>query len=362
VKGRGEVIGGYRLITEPTNDGGGKCMWAFAEKDDRQYFLKRFLDPKRPREGSDGNAERRRLRLQECEEFERRHTSIMERLPHDIPGGGNLVLAVDFFCEGSTYYKVTERIETSSLEHPDRLDSEHKAVLLRTLALSVRLLHDINVVHGDLKPGNVLVQKRRGSPFHVAKLIDFDDSYLSGMPPERDVIGGDPVCGAPEWRRYIQHDKDVQPEHLTTAADMFAVGLLTHYYLTGSLPGHDKRYDFAADAVNAGAGLRIDGRLSPAMRELVQAMTARSPGARPKITAFIDALKVPGICVLDNAEPMTISPQVTTVVPAGAVASPTTSRVRFNLNGSVPETPSAPPRTGPLGVSRVRINLKRPKT
>ena len=33
------------------NGGGGKCVWAFAEKDGREYFIKRFLEPKRPREG-----------------------------------------------------------------------------------------------------------------------------------------------------------------------------------------------------------------------------------------------------------------------------------------------------------------------
>lgn len=52
----GDVIAGYRIISEPTNANGGKCMWAFAEKDGQQFFLKRFLEPKRPREGSTASA------------------------------------------------------------------------------------------------------------------------------------------------------------------------------------------------------------------------------------------------------------------------------------------------------------------
>ena len=63
----------------------------------------------------------------------------------------------------------------------------------------------------------------------------------------------------------MHEDPGVEPEHLMTAADMFALGLMVHYYLTGVTPGHDPRFQFPADAVNAGAPLRIDDRLGPAM-------------------------------------------------------------------------------------------------
>ncbi|KUN97557.1 hypothetical protein AQJ67_29500 [Streptomyces caeruleatus] len=62
------MIGGYRVVSDPTNADGGKCVWAFAEKDGREYFLKRFLEPKRPREGS-GSAAGRRIRLETCREY-----------------------------------------------------------------------------------------------------------------------------------------------------------------------------------------------------------------------------------------------------------------------------------------------------
>jgi serine/threonine protein kinase len=333
MKGRGEIIGGYRLLTDPTNDGGGKCMWAFAEKDGHHYFIKRFLEPKRPKADS-GTAASRKLRLEECEEFEERHLSIMDRLAPDASGAGNLVLAVDFFHEGSTYYKVTERIDTSSLEHPERLTGREKAVLLKTLALSVEQLHKIDVVHGDLKPGNVLVQKRPGSPFHVAKLIDFDDSYISGKPPSRELVGGDTVFGAPEWRRYVQGDEDLRPEHLTTAADMFALGLIVHRYLTGDSPGHDARFPSPADAVNADEKLRIDGRLDPVMAEMIRDLTARAPGARPAIASLLGVLKEE-TCVL---------------------AGPSASRVKKTLKDTTPPVRVAPAAPGGR-VSRVRINL-----
>lgn len=360
---RGDVIGGYRVVTDPTNADGGKCVWAFAEKDGREYFLKRFLEPKRPREGSGGSAASRRIRLETCREFEERHRSIMKRLRPDASGAGNLVLATDFFHAGSTYYKVTERIDTASLENPQSLGSKQKAVLLRTLATSLRLLHDIEVVHGDLKPANVLVQRREGAAFHTAKLIDFDDSYLSGRPPEREDIAGDSLYGAPEWRRYVQGHESVGSEALTTAVDVFALGLMTHVYLTGSLPAHDSRYGSPADAVNAAESLVVDERLGTSTQGLIAAMTAADPRGRPTVTDFLAALKDPEICALhDTPQPRPAAPDT------GVCEAPRRSRVQFNppdRSGHRPapaaacdDTPAKPDSTDDKPArSRVRINL-----
>ncbi|WP_431041660.1 protein kinase domain-containing protein [Streptomyces sp. P1-3] len=380
---QGDVIAGYRVISEPTNANGGKCMWAFAEKGGQQFFLKRFLEPKRPREGSTASAASRRVRMEVCKEFEDRHRAIMRQLRPDTPGGGNLVLATDFFHEGSTYYKVTERIDTSSVDKPQALEPRQKAVLLKTLGLSLQLLHNIEVVHGDLKPLNVLVQKRDGAAFHTAKLIDFDDSYLSGRPPGRQDIAGDSLYGAPEWRRYVQEDEAVQAEHLTTAVDIFALGLMTHYYVTGATPGYADRYGSPADAVNAGEELVIDPRLSDSLRGLVRAMTARSPGRRPRIATFLNTLKDHQVCALQHRRPGTAKPAPTAAkaAPAGRkpgaaepdAPAPRTSRVRANLKSAAsPRTTAPPPPEPPPAAtapaeepkpapapktSRVRINL-----
>ncbi|MFC8726872.1 protein kinase domain-containing protein [Streptomyces bacillaris] len=377
----GDEISGYRVVTEPTNANGGKCMWAFAEKDGRQYFLKRFLEPKRPREGSTASAASRRIRLEVCQEFEDRHRNIMKRLRPDARGGGNLVLATDFFHEGSTYYKVTERIDTTTLEKPQTLEPRQKAVLLKTLGLSLQLLHDIDVVHGDLKPLNVLIQKRDGAAFHSAKLIDFDDSYLSGSPPGRQDIAGDSLYGAPEWRRYVQEDESVQPEHLTTAVDVFALGLMTHEYLTGMLPAHDERYGSPADAVNAGETLRLDSRLSDSIQGLIRATTSLQPGKRPRMGTYLKALKDPAVCALVHRRPGTAagrkSPAPTAPPSAGETSVTRVSRIRSNLGrppaaapplaSAKPKAPEAtertertePEKTTPTEGkrSRVRINL-----
>ena len=92
----GEVINSYHVVTEPTNSGGGMCMWAFAIKNRREYFLKEFLQPKWPAPGSMGSPAGKERRRTNCYEFEGRHKEIMHRLADAIttPGGGNLVTAV----------------------------------------------------------------------------------------------------------------------------------------------------------------------------------------------------------------------------------------------------------------------------
>ncbi|GII95470.1 protein kinase domain-containing protein [Sinosporangium siamense] len=346
-----DVVGGYRVVTKPTNTSGGKCLWAFAEKDGKTYFLKQFLEPKRPRAGSTASEISRKLRLEECREFEERHRTVMSRLRHNMSGGGNLVLALDFFHEGTTYYKVTERIDTSSLENPESLPPLNKRVILRTLGLSLGLLHGIGVVHGDLKPSNVLVQKRDAQAFHAAKLIDLDDSYFSSRPPDRESAPGDSLFGAPEWMRYVRGDESTLAEHLTTAVDMFALGLMTHYYLTGEIPRFDEKYGSPADAVNAGAELRLNPRLSPAMAVLIHNLTARSPTARPAVDRFLARLSNLAMCELRDAgefPPADIADLPDADEPAPAVPP---------ADAGEP-LPGAPPASGAARSSRLRTNLR----
>ncbi|GAA2328582.1 protein kinase [Streptomyces kunmingensis] len=371
---QGEVIAGYRITTAPTNANGGKCIWAFAEKGGTAYFIKQFLEPKRPKDDA-RDSPSLRIRRELAKEFEERHRAIMTRLRPDARGGGNLVLATDFFHEGSTYYKVTERIDTSSLEKPQALEPRPKMVLLKTLGASLKQLHDIDVVHGDLKPLNVLVQKRNDAAFHTAKLIDFDDSYVAGNPPAPEDISGDSAYGAPEWRCYLQQDGSAGPAQLTCAVDVFALGLMTHLYLTGDLPRHDERFGSPADAVNAGERLLLDPRLSDEIQGLLRAMAQRDPKQRPRMAAYLKALSDPKVCALQHRRPGTAPPKPASPKAHAAESSgPRTSRIRgsFTPRTSSPTPPSpTPPRPTPAPAepdttpatpsaprsSRVRINL-----
>ncbi|WP_243794348.1 protein kinase domain-containing protein [Saccharopolyspora gloriosae] len=322
---QGDVIHGYRILGKPTNTDAGKCLWTFAEKDGREFFIKEFLDPRRPRPNFMGSPEDRRAIEAQCDEFELRHRSVNERIDPKHLHAGNLVVPLDFFAEGSRYYKVTARVHPTDLREPQELTPYGKRVLLGTLADSLWYLHSLRIVHGDLKPQNVLVHRPDGSDLHTAKLIDFDDAFPSGSPPDPMLIGGDPRYGAPEWVGYVRGEPEVGPEQLTIAADMFAFGLVAHTYLTGGPPGFDARHGSPAEAVNAGERLVFDDRLDPELVEVLHALADVRPTARPTIGHVQE--------LLEHEEKLAFR-RITTESRRGTGRR---SRVRINLDGRAPK-------------------------
>jgi eukaryotic-like serine/threonine-protein kinase len=347
-----ETVNGYRVVTEPTNSGGGMCVWAFAVKGDREYFIKEFLQPKWPTPESMGSEAGKERRRADCYEFERRHSEVMRRLANatTTPGGGNLVTAVDFFRSGTAYYKITEKIVTASLASLRDLPVRERAVIFRTLILSLQILHRKDIVHSDLKPANVLIQQVPRSTLHTAKLIDFDDSFLSGSPPPRDQIVGDSMYGAPEWFGYATHDAAVTAAMLTRAADVFALALLLHHYLTDALPGYDSdRYSAPGQAVSAGERLNVDERLHGAFATLLHRMLALRPPDRPVIDQVFSELRDDAL--LEIGAPGRPRRRVQVNMP-GSRLSPATADSRHGDSDG--------PRSGTVTggkSSRVRINL-----
>jgi serine/threonine protein kinase len=211
--------------------------------------------------------------------------------------------------------------------------------------LSIQMLHRKEIVHGDLKPTNVLIQRVSGGSLHTAKLIDFDDSYLSGSPPPRQQIVGDSAYGAPEWFGYTKNDDRIAPHMLTKAADIFALGLIFHQYLAKAMPAFDRRFTALGEAVAAGEWVTYDKELSPGLVKLLDSMLAPQPGNRPSIGQVFDELRNEDLLAL-GARPST------------------GSRVRTNTGrtGPVPTvlpavTPARTPPAGAPAPSRVRINF-----
>lgn len=286
---QGDVLNGYTLVSDPTNAGGGQSQWAFATRDGRDVFVKLFLSPKYPVEdgpGSDPAKERKRA---VCYAFERRHIEIGRRLDPSSAGAGNLVLPIDFFRHEATYVKVMPRVRATVLPDASTLSAQQILVLLRSLAFSLRMLHDQAVVHGDIKPDNVLVEPG-GDGLFVSKLIDFDEAYVVGDPPAPDHIVGDPVYYSPELLRYIKRDPRLPADALSTASDMFSLGLLLHRFLTGALPAFDTtNVHYPAEAL-VGRGALDPSNAPAAFRPVITRMLSIVPMRRPSIHEFVDLL------------------------------------------------------------------------
>ncbi len=283
----GEVINGYTILEDFKVVGAGLSKWSFARRDGRDYFIKEFLSPTYPDEHAPGSERTKAKKRARCSAFEAHHRGIQEALAPLSAYGGNLIVTLDFFRWGAKYYKVTEKVDAAGLEAADvaALDLPTQLVLLKTVAHSLKILHDLNIVHSDLKPSNVLI-KRTDFGF-TTKLIDFDSSYLAGRPPPADEIVGTINYYSPELLGYIQ-EAGVKPSQLGTASDVFALGLIYAEYLTGRPPPFDvARYHEPAVAIRNGQVLRVAAADAddhpPAIVDLVNRMLLADPAARPSV-------------------------------------------------------------------------------
>jgi len=280
-----EDLNGYWVVTEPR--GAAQGQWAIAEKNGKRYFIKMFLSPKYPRPGSPGSEEIKERKRTACNAFEERHQTIRRAIPSDAEGGGNLVVTVDFFRVDSTYYKVTELVQSIDLPPLFELEPRQALTILRTLLFSIRLLHDARIVHSDLKPENVMYQETTPGVF-VAKVIDFDEAYISGAPPERAEVVGDQRYYSPELLRYITGDDSVGSRDLTTASDIFSLGLLLHLAVTGDMPRFNKDlHQFACESVAAGSPLELAG-VTGKLETLVARMLDGDYRKRPDIHQAVE--------------------------------------------------------------------------
>jgi serine/threonine protein kinase len=335
----GGVINGYRILEDFRVVGAGLSKWTFAAKDGREYFIKEFLSPTFPDEHAPGSAQTKMRKRRRCQAFERHHRRINEALAEISGVGGNLIVTLDFFRWGAKYYKVTEKVEVTGLKPADvaALSFQEQLVLLKTVAHSLRILHDRGIVHGDLKPSNVLI--KRTELGYTTKLIDFDNAYLAGEPPPPDEIVGTMNYYSPELVGYIQETGTVAAE-LTQKADIFALGLIYAEYLTGSLPSFDVgKYQYAGVAVQVGEVLRLPSDTLPApVVELVDRMLLADPTARPTIADIHTTL-------------MAIRPAAaTTAVLTGPPTPPTPSRLKGRGLPTVTRRPASPapePERGP---------------
>lgn len=316
---KGEIINGYEILQDFTTKGSGLSKWTFARKDGIEYFIKEFLSPTYPVNGSPGSEKTKELKKKKCQEFENYHKRLQDALEDKCSSGGNLVITKEFFRFKSKYYKVTVKIDVTSLSVEDvtKISQENKLLILKTVSHSLRVLHSANIVHGDLKPDNILIKKTETGNF-TTKLIDFDNSYFNGEPPAQTEVVGDMVYYSPELGDYLK-DECTKPELLTVKSDIFSLGLIFHQYFTGALPEFDvDKFNYAYVAVNNGEKLKFHDGLSEKMCSLLDIMLAKDTADRPSINTVFNSLKEKDIL------------------------NPITVKIKSRVKGSLAATPDLP--------------------
>ncbi|PWK65777.1 serine/threonine protein kinase [Mucilaginibacter oryzae] len=278
--------GTYTVLEDFVVTGGmSKVSFVKLDADGKEYFIKEFLAPKLSAAGGPATREKSRKK---CEAFEKHHHRINSKISKKNAIGGNLISAFDFFRAGTTYYKVCEKIDISSIsiKEVSKLPVSQRRLILRTIVSSLKILHDLDIVHGDLKQDNILIKKFKDR--YIAKLIDFDNSYFSSLAPEKsEELVGTQEYYSPELAGYIIADGKVKPEHLTTKSDIFALGILFSEYWCGEKPLFKKDFQYVWQVVYSGDNVTFSKRIPPVILELIKQMLSADPSARPDLSAVI---------------------------------------------------------------------------
>ena len=218
-----------------------------------------------------------------------REVQTTSRLTHP-----NTVAVYDFGrAEDGTAYYAMEYLDGVDLqtlvEREGPLPPARVAHLLAQAASALDEAHRAGLLHRDVKPGNLMVCERGGSP-DVLKVIDFGLVEEVSSAAGRD---GHRIVGTP---LYLSPEAILAPDRIDARSDLYGLGAVGYFLLTGVPPFSGRnlfevcRHQVESDPV--APSRRIGAPLPAALEALVLACLAKQPDERPASAAALrDALE-----------------------------------------------------------------------
>jgi len=151
----------------------------------------------------------------------------------------NTIQVFDYgHTEDNVFYYVMEYLEGLTLEEIVRrhgpLPPHRTIYLLRQVCGALQEAHDIGLIHRDVKPGNIMVCKR-GGEHDVIKLLDFGLvlPIIGAVEGENKLTLKGTIAGTPD---YMSPEQAVGRQKLDGRSDIYSVGAMAYYLLTGAPP------------------------------------------------------------------------------------------------------------------------------
>lgn len=201
-------------------------------------------------------------------------------------------------------------------DHSRLLSIEEALSIAADVADGLAALHSFGVVHGDLKPANVLLfldtksatemEPENQNPRLVAKIGDF--GYSGTVSSEDDVRGGTQFWNAPECLDSCI-DEELKAFSMHQSRDIYSFGLLLVFLWTnGGSPFdgigpslaaidqaklEDRVLDHCLSLIHNSDSFKVAGKAATAVEDLVRETLYRDPrlrssnigGVRPKLTS-----------------------------------------------------------------------------
>jgi serine/threonine-protein kinase len=208
-----------------------------------------------------------------------RHPSILNVYDFAAPAGEEPGYIVSELIEGPGLRSTLEA-------RGGRLRPEVAALIVARVADALGATHAAGIVHRDVKPDNVLIDRAGGHARVV--LTDFGVAHVSSMDTmtATGAVVGSPAYMSPEQAR---------SEEVGAPSDVFSLGVMLYQLSTGHLPFSGKDPLAVITATLRGQFRRpseIEPRVGPELEKVIVRCLQGDPAARfPNGTAVAEALR-----------------------------------------------------------------------
>ncbi|MDA7896358.1 serine/threonine protein kinase, partial [bacterium] len=207
----------YEIRSKIGEGGVGAVYRAFDKNLNREVALKRVLATE------DGNG------LDEATEAMLKEVTSLCSLQHP-----NIVTVFDAGVDKDGPYVVMELLSGKTVDemigHSVLTQTDFRELALQSQEALIAA-QDRNLVHRDIKPGNLMVTWLPSGRFHV-KLVDFGLAKFLPRPSHQTIAHDDSVFGSIRFMAPEQFERNP----LDQRADMYAIGCVYYYCLTGTYP------------------------------------------------------------------------------------------------------------------------------
>jgi predicted Ser/Thr protein kinase len=144
----------------------------------------------------------------------------------------NIVAVYDFGQTCGLHYFIMEYVDGPNLrqiERAGKLSTRQALQIIPQICEALQFAHDEGVVHRDVKPENVLLDKKGR-----VKIADFGLAKILGREPTAlRLTGAKDVMGTPH---YMAPEQVEHPQEVDHRADIYSLGVVFYEMLTGELP------------------------------------------------------------------------------------------------------------------------------
>lgn len=240
----------------------------------------------------------------------------------------NIIRTHDFGITGNIHYLVMEYIEGTDLEKVVRaqgpLPHTHATDIIRQAAAGLQHAYEKGLVHRDMKPANLLVDKQG-----VVRILDF--GLARSFTDEADRVTEKHDKGAVIGTADYMAPEQILGGTVDVRADIYALGVTFYTLLTGRPPfsGSASQKFTAHQTFEAPPVSRLRPGVPAGVEAVVEKMMAKSPAARYQTPQeVIDALATAGTKVAT-------SPVATPLRSTVRAAQPLPARRKLWVGGSI---------------------------